>query len=177
MWVTLRSSGDPSTLTNPLRSALQRIDSDLALYDAQTLAAFMDSQTWFLQVFGIIFFIFATGALIMASIGIYAVATHAAARRTREMGIRMALGANSAEILKLAMSRGIKQLSIGLVLGLAVAVAATRLMQTVLTNVSLFEPVVLGTVIAIIFVVGLTACWIPARRVTSLDPARVLREE
>ena len=177
MWLMARSSADPSALTNPLRAALQRVDSDLALYDVQTLAEFVDSQNWELGLFGAIFLIFAGGALAMASIGIYAVASQAAAQRTREMGIRVALGADSGDILRLAMGRGIKQLGIGLILGLAISVAATRVTQSVLRNVSLVEPVVLGTVIAIVSMVGLAACWIPARRSTSLDPATVLREE
>ncbi len=177
MWVMLRSSGDPNRFAAPLRTALQKLDSDRALGDVRTLGDFTNNQTWYLRVFGTVFLIFAAGALLMASIGIYAVVAQNTTRRTREVGIRMALGATSSRILMLAMSRGVKQLIAGLLLGVVAAVLATRQMSDLLFNVSPYDPIVFGTVIVIISVVGLLACWLPARRASNLDPLRALHYE
>jgi predicted permease len=178
MTVLLRSPGDPAALAAPLRAAVQRIDPDRALGNVATLAERAYSQGWYLRVFGAVFSIFAAGALLMASIGIYAVVSQTTLRRTREVGIRMALGATSRDILMLVIGRGSKQLIAGLVLGLAAALGATRLMAgELLFNVSPSDPIVFGTVIAIVTFVGLAACWLPARRAARLHPVKALRHE
>jgi ABC-type antimicrobial peptide transport system permease subunit len=156
---------------------VQRLDPDRALGNVMTLAERAASQGWYLRVFGTAFLIFAAGALLMASIGIYAVVAQTTARRTREIGVRMALGATSRNILTLVVGRGVKQLVTGLVLGLAIAFAVTRLMREVLFNVSPADPLVFGTVIAVITLVGLAACWLPARRAAYLHPLEALRRE
>ena len=177
MSVVLRSTGDPRTLVTPLRTAVHRLDPDRALGNVATLGERVAQQGWYLRVFGSAFVIFAAGALLLASIGIYAVVAQATVRRTREIGIRMAMGATSRSILGLVVGRGVKQLAAGLVLGLAGALAVTRLMRELLFGVSPQDPIVFGTVTAIIGLVGLAACWLPARRAAHLPPLEALRHD
>jgi ABC-type antimicrobial peptide transport system permease subunit len=123
------------------------------------------------------FLIFAAAALLLASIGIYAVVAQTTARRTQEIGLRMALGATSPGIQRLVVQRGLKQLVLGTLLGLAIALALTRLMGELLYGVAPHDPAVFGAVVAIIAFVGLAACWLPARRAAALDPLKALRHD
>jgi hypothetical protein len=177
MAVVLRSTADPGSLTAPLRATVQRLDPERALGNVGTLRERVAQQGWYLRVFGGAFVIFAAGALLLASIGIYAVVAQTTARRTQEIGIRMAMGATSRSVLTLVVGRGVKQLAAGLVLGLAAALAVTRLMGELLFGVSPQDPIVFGTVIGVISLVGLTACWVPARRAAHLPPLVALRHE
>jgi predicted permease len=177
MSVVLRAGGDPGALATPLRAAVRNLDPDRALDDVMTLGERMRRQTWYLRVFGTMFVVFAAGAILMAAVGIYGVVAQATGRRTREIGIRMALGATSRAILGLVIARGVKQLAIGVVLGLGIALAVTRLMGELLFAVSPSDPAVFGSVIALITLAGMSACCLPARRATRLDPVRALREE
>ncbi len=177
MAIVLRSSGNPAALTSPLRAAMKQIDPDRALANVRTLEEVQYRDGWYLRVFGSAFLIFAAGALLLASIGIYAVVAQTTARRTQEIGVRMAMGATSPRIQRLVIARALKQLVVGTVLGLAIAVAVTRLMGELLYGVSPTDPVVFGSVIAIIALVGLAACWLPARRAAALHPLKALRHE
>jgi predicted permease len=177
MTIVLRSSGNPAALAAPLRAAMREIDPDRALANVLTLeeAAYRDG--WYLRVFGSMFLVFAGGALLLASIGIYAVVAQTTARRTQEIGVRMAMGATSPSIQRLVVGRGLKQLVAGTLLGLAIAFAVTRLMGELLYGVSPTDPVVFSSVIGVIGLVGSVACWLPARRAARLDPLKALRHE
>jgi putative ABC transport system permease protein len=178
MTIVLRSSGgNPAPLAAPLRAAMRQIDPDRALANVLTLeeAAYRDG--WYLRVFGSMFLVFAGGALLLASIGIYAVVAQTTARRTQEIGVRMAMGATSPSVQRLVVGRGLRQLVAGTVLGLAIAFAVTRLMGELLYGVSPTDPVVFSSVIGVIALVGSAACWLPARRAARLDPLKALRHE
>lgn len=177
MAVVLRSTGNPSTLAAPLRAVVREIDPDRGLANVRTLEEGAYQQGWYLRVFGSMFLIFAAAALLLASIGIYAVVAQTTARRTQEIGLRMALGATSPSIQRLVVQRGLKQLAVGTVLGLAIALALMRLMGELLYGVSPHDPTVFGSVVAIIACVGLAACWLPARRAAGLDPLKALRHD
>jgi putative ABC transport system permease protein len=177
MTVVLRSSGDPAVLATPLRAAMRQIDPDRALANVRTIEEMSYQQGWYLRVFGSAFLIFAAGALLLASIGIYAVVAQTTARRTQEIGVRMALGATSLGIQRLVVGRGLKQLAAGTVLGLAIAFAVTRLMGELLYGVSPSDPVTFGAVIAIIALVGFAALWLPARSAARLHPVKALRHD
>jgi len=177
MTVLLRSNGDPTALAAPLRAAMRQVDPDRALANVRTLEEASYQQGWYLRVFGTVFLIFAGGALLLASIGIYAVVAQNTARRTQEIGVRMAMGASAPRIQRLVIGRGLKQLTVGTVLGLAIAMAVTRLMGELLFGVSPTDPIVFGTVIGVVTLVGFAACWLPARRAAALDPLRALRHE
>jgi predicted permease len=177
MNIVLRSSADPAALATPLRAAVRQIDPDRALANVQTLEEASYRRGWYLRVFGTAFLIFAVGALLLASIGIYAVVAQTTIRRTQEIGVRMAMGATSPSIQRLVIRRGLKQLTVGTALGLGIAFALTRLMGELLYGVSPTDPVVFSSVIGVIALVGFAACWLPARRAAALDPLRALRHD
>jgi hypothetical protein len=177
MYVLLRTQGSPSALSASVRSEVQQMDQDLPLSDTMTLAAFFTRQHWYLGVFGTLFVVFALVALGMAAIGLYAVMAQGVSRRTREIGVRMALGADLRAIIRLVLGRGIIQLALGLVLGLAAALAVCRLMATFLYRVSPSDPVTFVSVTLTLMATGLAATWLPARRAARLDPVKALRDE
>ena len=179
MALLLRTSSDPATLAAPVRAAVQSIDQDLPLFEVRTLPAALERERWFLSVFGSLFSVFALTGLLMASVGIYAVVAQSTARRTREIGIRMALGSTATGIVRLVLSRGLVQLGIGLVLGLVGAVMATQLLEKVgfLIRVSPHDPLVFGGITALLIAIGVLACWLPARRAAALHPVTALRHE
>lgn len=165
---------------NPIpavRAAVQQLDQDLPLTDIYRLDEAVEHEIWFLRLFSEIFFGFALVGLIMASIGIYAVIAHAVAGRTREIGVRMALGASARNILVLIMTRGIWQISAGVVLGLAAAIPVARLMASLPLGIAPTNPGISLIVAGVLATIGIFACWIPARRAARLDPVKALRYE
>ena len=177
MTVLLRSRAAPATLTSALRAEVQAIDQDLTLNEPRVLQEQFERSRWYLRIFGTLFLTFALVALGMAAVGIYAVMAQAANRRTREIGVRMALGAGVNSILRLVLGRGMKQLAIGLVLGLAAGLAVCRLMGTILLGVAPNDPLTFISVAAVLCITGLIATGVPARRAARLDPVKALRYE
>jgi ABC-type antimicrobial peptide transport system permease subunit len=143
----------------------------------EPLAETIARSRWHLRVFGSVFSIFGLMALGMAAVGIYAVMAHATGQRTREIGIRLALGAPSGQIMGDVMRRGLVQLGIGMAVGLAAAWFAGRLMTRLLFGVSPEDPSTYLSVAGVLLVAGLTACWAPARRAARLDPLVALRQD
>ncbi|HVU18813.1 MAG TPA: ABC transporter permease [Candidatus Didemnitutus sp.] len=180
-WVALlvRTSSDPNQLASPIRHLVQTMDGELPLTDVWTLTAAMKRDQWALEVFGTLFVTFALTGLLMASVGIYAVVAQNTVRRTREIGIRMALGATRRHILTVVLARGVGQLLIGLVLGLAGAFASTRLLANVgfLGGVSAHDPWVFAGITLLLLAIGIFACWLPARRAAAIAPLEALRTE
>ena len=176
MCVVARASNTASTGAE-MRTALQSLDQDLPLFDLRTMWQGMERQIWFLRLFGTIFLVFASIAMAMASVGIYAVMAQATGSRTREIGVRMALGATSAGILALVLRRGVWQLSAGLGLGLAAAVPAARALGSLGFLEAPSDPAMVGAVGALLAFVGLFACWLPARRAAGLNPVSAIRDE
>lgn len=177
MNLLVRASGDPATLGGPMRAEVERLDPDLALFDVMTLQEFTDRALWYLGLFSTVFSVFALIALVLASVGIYGVIAQSTGRRTQEIGVRMALGATGINVVQLVMARGVIQLAAGLVLGLAGALAATRLTGNLLFQTSPWDPTVFVTVVVLLAGVGLFASWLPARRAATLDPVKALRYE
>ena len=172
--LAVRSPGDAARFANAIRGVVQAIDLDLALFDVRTFYGAVQDSRLFFRVFAVVFSIFGGVALLMAAVGLYAVMAQATARRTREIGIRMALGATPSRILRTVMRRGILQLTIGLALGLAGAYAATGTMRTLLFGIVPTDPVSFATASIVLVSAGLLACWLPAWRATKVLPARAL---
>ncbi len=120
---------------------------------------------------------FAVLALVLASIGLYGVLSYAVTQRSREIGLRMALGASQRRVLGMVVGRGLALTGMGLALGLALAAAGTRSMQSMLYGVESLDPATFGAVAALLCAIATLACWIPARRAARVDPIVVLREE
>jgi ABC-type antimicrobial peptide transport system permease subunit len=125
-------------------------------------------------VFGTLFMAFGFAALFLAAIGLYGVMSFSVSQRRREMGIRMALGAKDKRLIRLAMQRGLRQLAIGVVLGIGLAALATRPLQIILYEVDARDPVIFGGVVLVLALVGLMATYLPARRVSRIHPAEAL---
>jgi len=166
-----------ANLATPVKAVVQQMDQDLPVFDSSLLKTALERQRWHLGVFGSLFLSFAIIGLLIASVGIYAVGAQAAASRTREIGIRMALGAGTRDILATMLSRGLTYLGVGLTLGLGGALGVTGLMKGLLMQVSPHDPLVIGTVVAVLAGLGFFACWLPAHRAASLHPVEALRDE
>ncbi|MGA8731867.1 MAG: ABC transporter permease [Terracidiphilus sp.] len=174
MALVIESSANPIP---SVRTVVQGLDQDLPLTDIFRFDQAVDHQIWFLRLFGELFFGFAFIALLMASVGIYAVMAHAAAGRTREIGVRIALGASTRSILGLVMTRGLWQIAAGVALGLAAGIPVARMMASLPIGASSSDSAVFFTVASVLALVGVFACWLPARRAASLDPVKAIRCE
>jgi len=174
MSLVVESTTDPTKAVN---AAVQSLDPDLPLRDTYMLLGAIEHNQWYLHLFSKVFMGFALIALLMAAVGIYAVLAQATSRRTQEIGVRIALGASFSNIMLLVMRRGLWQIVAGLSLGLAAAFPAARLMASLPIGVSPTDPVVFIAVAAALALVGLFACWIPARRAAGLDPVQAIRYE
>jgi predicted permease len=177
MTLVVRTAGDPWQSLAAVRGEVRALDGTLPLFDEKTLAAhsgaslFMDRlAVIFLSAFGLL-------ALTLAAIGLYGVMAYAVAQRTREIGIRMALGAQTSDVLRLVVGQGMILALIGIALGLIASLALTQLMQSLLYGVSATDPLTFVVVAAILTFVALLACWIPARRAARVDPMVALRCE
>jgi predicted permease len=164
-------------VTGGLRAAVSSIDEDLPLRDVSILNKEIEHREWFFVLLTQMFTGFALIALLMASVGIYAVIAHATGSRTQEIGVRMALGADTHNILMLVMKRGLWQIAAGLALGLCAAFPVARIMASLPLGVSPSDPGVFAAVASVLVAVGLFACWLPARKAAALDPVKAIRVE
>jgi len=177
MALLIRTAGNATAKSSAVRREVQQLDGELPLFDVQTLEESLQRNRWHLRVFGTLFFVFAVIALGMAAVGIYAVIAHATSERTREIGVRLALGAGAGTIVRMVLNRGLMQIGIGMAIGLTAAFFICRLMESLLLKVSPSDPITFGVVGLTLFTAGLAACLIPARRASRLDPLDALRHE
>jgi predicted permease len=174
MAVVVESASDP---LQGMRTTVQGLDPELPLNDPSLLKNAIEYQTWFLRVFGRIFLGFALIALLMASVGIYAVIAHAMNGRTQEIGVRLALGATMRNIMLLVMKRGLWQIAAGLVLGIGAALPVAHLMAALPFGIAGSDAPIFLIVASCLASVGVFACWLPARRAAGLDPVKAIRYE
>jgi putative ABC transport system permease protein len=177
MFIALRTRVPPSMLAEASRREVQSIDPNLPLYDIRTLENRIATTRLNIGALGIIFSIFAAIALVLGSVGLYAVSAHSVSQRTREIGVRMAMGGSSNNIFALVVAQGLWQIGIGLALGLPAAIGVTRVLRGSLVGVSSFDPVTFISVIATLAIAGALGCAIPARRAVRVDPVVALRCE
>jgi ABC-type lipoprotein release transport system permease subunit len=173
--LVVRTNGDPRNLLNAIRHEVRQLDANLPVYDAKTLREHMRLSLFPLRAGAWVAGSFALLAWLLAGLGIYGVMSYATAQRTREFGIRLALGARVRDVLRLVIGQGLKLALLGLALGLAGALLVTRLMSSVLYGVSATDAVTFAVVTLLLALVVLLACWIPARRATKVDPLVALR--
>jgi ABC-type antimicrobial peptide transport system permease subunit len=165
------------TITPDVREAVESLDSNLPIYDVLSMNGVIAQETWFYWVFGSLFMVFGFVGLFLAAIGLYGVMSFSVSRRTQEMGIRMALGAQGAGLVRLVMKRGLVQLGVGLVIGIALAALAADPLTLLLYEVDARDPTVFGGVALILALTGLLASFVPASRVARLDPVTALTPE
>ena len=175
--VAVRSRIAPASVLSALQAAVHDIDPAEPLTRVRLLRDVLESSIAPRRFNTFLLTIFACAALLLCSIGLYGVISYSVEQRTREIGVRMALGAQPGDILRVTLGQGLKLLAIGLAAGLAASLAMTRLMATLLYHVSATDPLTFVAVVALLAVTALFACWIPARRALRVDPMAALRYE
>ncbi|MFL6227276.1 MAG: ABC transporter permease [Pyrinomonadaceae bacterium] len=177
MTLVVKTDSDPSGFVNAVRGQVLAIDKEQPVSGVRTLAQYADEATARTRSLMMLLLGLAGLALLLASLGIYGVVSYAVTQRTREIGIRMALGARAGDVLRLVLGQGLKLTLLGLALGLAGAAALTRLMTRLLYGVSASDPAAFLVVTVFLGAVALLACYVPARRATRVDPMIALRHE
>jgi putative ABC transport system permease protein len=172
-----RTQGDPMTFAKDIQRAIWQVAPDTGIFNVMPVTRLSANTVWQSRVWGLLFGIFSTIALVLAVAGIYGVMAYFVTQRTREIGIRIALGAQWRDVLTLVLKSGITFVAVGLAIGIAGALALTRLMTTLLFEVSPADPVTFGAVALGVIVATLLACYIPARRANKVDPLIALRCE
>jgi putative ABC transport system permease protein len=177
MNLVIRTQGDPASLTALVRKEVQAIDPDQPLAAVRTMGELVDRSVADARYRTALLGLLALVALVLASTGIYGVMSYLVAQRTHEIGVRMALGARRSDVLKLVVRQGMTLVVIGVALGLAGAIALTRVMASLLFGVTAKDPMTFTVVGLLLATVALVACYIPARRATKVDPLVALRYE
>jgi predicted permease len=174
MTLQVRTTGESYALMSAIRTEVQLIDNTMAVFEVRPLSAFIDASivqerlmTMLLSFFGLL-------ATLLAAIGLYGVMAYSVTQRTHEIGIRMALGAQSRDVLRLVIGQGMKLVWLGMGIGLSAALGLTRLLKTLLFGVSATDPVTFAVIASLLMLVALLACYLPARRATKVDPMLAL---
>lgn len=175
--VAVRTAVAPMSMTSQVRDLVSSLNRDIPIYNVYSMSEAIARNLWFVRVFGTMFMIFGVIALFLAAIGLYAVMAFSVGRRTREVGIRMALGAKTADVLWMVVRQGVWQLGAGMLAGLTLALGVAQLMKVALFDVQPRDPTIFALVVAVLSVAGLLACLIPAQRATRIDPLVALRSE
>ena len=176
--ILVRTAGEPLLLLNAVRQQIWATDRSVAVTLTGTLEGYISQFSYAGPRFGFFLLgIFASIGLILVTIGVYSVLAYTAARRTHEIGIRMALGAESGDVLKLVINMGLRLVVLGVGIGLAVSLGVVKFIATQLWGVSPYDPATLIAVPLLLLITGLVACWVPARRAARVDPLVALRYE
>jgi hypothetical protein len=174
----VRASGsEPAALAQSVRAAVLEVDRNQPIFDVKPLTQIVADSIALKRLALLLLSVFAVVALALAAAGIYGVMSYAVTRRTHEIGIRMALGAQLNDVLKLLIRQGMKLVCIGMALGVAASLALTRMMKNLLFSVSATDPLTFVVIVSLLTFVALLACWVPARRAMRVDPLVALRCE
>ena len=176
-FLIVRAATNPLSLVPALRQTVLSIDRNLAVYDIKTMDERIADSTSQTRFSAVLLGLFATVALILAAIGIYGVMSYAISARTREIGIRMALGAQRADVLRLVIRNGLSITLIGVAIGIVAAIGATNILASQLYGIAATDPATFVAISALLICVALLACYLPARRATKVDPMIALRYE
>ena len=177
MSLAVRTNGDPLNVAPMISNAIRDVDAEVPLLNSRTMDESVSASLSPQRFTMLLLAAFAGTALLLAAAGIYSVMAYMVTRRTREIGVRMALGAAAGHVLKLVIGQGMWTTAIGVVIGVAGSFALTRTMQSLLFGVSTTDPLTLSGVVALLAAVSCLASWIPARRATKVDPLVALRYE
>ena len=175
--VVVRTDHDPESMIAAVRNEIRGLDPNLPLYDVKTLDEHLRFALFPSRVAALVLGVFGLVALLLAAMGIYGITSYAVAQRTHEIGIRLALGAQLRDVLRLVLTHGLRLAVLGVALGLIGAYVATRAITSLLYGVSATDPLTYGVVSAALVIVAVLACYIPARRATKVDPLVALRYE
>jgi predicted permease len=173
----VRTAGDPASLNSPVRAAVRAADPVLPVFEVMTLDEVRRLSFWQYGLFGWMFGVFGAVALVLAAIGVYGVISYGVAQRTQEFGVRLALGAQRRDVLRMVVRHGLALAGMGIAAGVVGALGVTRLIGSLLVNVTPTDPVSFAGVSTFLAVVALVASLLPARRATAVDPIIALRSE
>jgi putative ABC transport system permease protein len=177
MYFILRTAGKPMAISESVRKAVAELDPNRPVANMRTVEQYLDQQVQYIHLYVLLLGIFGAIAAVLAAIGIYGVMAYSVAERTKEIGIRMALGASAYDIFRLMVSRALILLAVGLTLGLAGSFALTRYLASALYEVKATDPSTFAAVSLLLAVVAVAACLIPTRRAVSVNPTVALRYE
>jgi len=175
--VVLRTEGDPTAVMGPVRRAVEEIDSREVVYNVQTMNEVVSNSFAARRLSMTLLGVFAALALVLACVGIYGVISYLVGKRTHEIGVRVALGAQRNDVLQMVIGQGAKMTLIGVAIGIGAALGLTRLMANQLFGVSAHDPLTFAGVAMLLILVAVAACYIPARRAMNVDPVVALRHE
>ena len=175
--VVVRASVDPLSLSRAVREAVANVDPTVPTGKFRSMEQVLSHSLALRSFMRLLLSVFAGLALLLASVGIYGVISYAVSQRTREIGVRMALGARPADVLRLVLTEGLRLVLVGVAIGIAAALALTRLLASLLYGVSSTDPTIFVSVTALLVTVSLAACFIPARRAMRVDPIVALHYE
>jgi putative ABC transport system permease protein len=175
--IVLHTRGDPAAMAPQLRAEIRAIDADQALFDLMPVTDAVAEDVWELGLIANLMRAFAVIAASIAAVGIYGVTAYSVSRRTQELGVRLALGAQRGHIVRMVVRQSMLVVGVGVVIGVALAVIQGLALESLLYEVSGTDPATLAGVVALVLAVSLAAAWLPARRATRLDPVRALRDE
>jgi putative ABC transport system permease protein len=177
MTILARTSNDPLTLVSAARAELQKIDPELPMASVATMDQLLGDSLSRSRFTMLLLGIFAAVALLLAAVGIYGLIAYSVTQRTQELGIRIALGAQRRDVLRLVLTQRTRLTLLGVAIGVLAALALSRLLATLLFGVSATDPLTFAGVAGLLAFVALLACFIPARRATRVDPIVALRYE
>jgi putative ABC transport system permease protein len=176
--LVVRTVGEPARMVIAVRRTLTEIDKDVSMDGPRPVRELMD-KTWYTEPRFVLtmFVAFASLGLVLVSIGVYGVLSYHASQRTHEIGIRMALGAQAAEVRWLVLMAGLRSLLVGIAIGVPASIALAKVLQNRIWGIKTADPLTLVAVSLVLTAVGLVACYMPARRATKVDPMVALRFE
>ena len=175
--VSANTAGDLKAIAEGARREITRLDGRVPVFGVFMAEENMSYAYWNHRLAAGIASVFGLLVLLLATMGLYSVMSYVVSQRTREIGIRMALGAQVRDVLKLVLSQGLKLVVLGVAIGTAASLVVTRLVKSLLVGVSATDPLTFVVIAALLTLVALLACWIPARRATKVDPMVALRCE
>jgi ABC-type antimicrobial peptide transport system permease subunit len=176
-YIVVRSSSEPRLLATGVRQAIWSLDKDLPVAGVNTMEDLLSESVARPRFRTFVFLVLGTLAIVLAVTGIYGVISYLVSQRTREIGIRVALGAQRRTVLNLIIRQGMSLALVGVVIGLIASYVLTRLMKGLLYEVAATDPVTFASITVLLLLVSLAACWVPARRAAKVDPLVALKDQ
>jgi ABC-type antimicrobial peptide transport system permease subunit len=177
MWMVVRTGGDPAQMAGAARQAVREVDRSLPAFSITPLADVVSETVADRRFSMLLLGLFALVALFLAAVGLYGVVAYTVTQRTQEIGLRMAIGAEPGQVLRMIIGGGMKLAAIGVAVGIAGALALANLVASMLYGVTPFDPASYAGTAGVLLAVAALACWLPARRAMRVDPLVALRQE